>query len=397
MTSKSPPQHEVRIAALDGYRGLAVLMVTLYRFGEVSFTENVAGKLVNNAFYIGASGVDLFFVLSGFLITGILLESKTNTDYFSRFYFRRTLRIFPLYFASLFLFLLLLPLLGLNSVIQGDKLVGIDDLRGNPLHLWLYTSNLSIAWFNEWHFGALNHFWSLAIEEQFYLFWPLIVLWLAPRQLLKFCLIAWVALALIRIGFSISQLNDVASKTFTLFRMDGLLLGAAGAVVFRQRGTQLSKYATWLRATTVLTGTLYCATFALGKDDFTVRYALVAIGGLCLLLSTLACPITGPERRFFEQTSLCALGKYSYAMYIFQLPLIPLLAPWISPTKCATWIGLPIGGALFYVLVMFGLTYVLAMISWRAFEVHFLNLRKRAQFSRVSEIPSETAHLLKQS
>lgn len=397
MTSNSPPQHPARIAALDGYRGLAVFMVTLYRFGEVSFTEAVAGRLVNKVFYIGASGVDLFFVLSGFLITGILLESKTNADYFSRFYFRRTLRIFPLYFASLFLFLLFLPLLGLNSVLQGDKLVGIDSIRGNPMHLWLYTSNLSIAWFNEWHFGALNHFWSLAIEEQFYLFWPLIVLWLAPRQLLKFCLIAWVALAVIRIGFSVSQLNDLASKTFTLFRMDGLLLGAAGAVVFRQRGTQLTKYGNWLRTTTVLAGMLYCATLVFGKDDFTVRYTLVSIGGLCLLLSTLVCPMSGPERRFFELTTLRALGKYSYAMYIFQLPLIPLLAPWISPTKCALWVGLPIGGALLYVLVMLGLTYVLAMISWRVFEVHFLNLRKPSQFSRVSKIPSEATHMLKQS
>jgi peptidoglycan/LPS O-acetylase OafA/YrhL len=126
----------IRIPALDGFRGLAVLMVTLYRFGEVSLTESVVGKWASKAVYLGASGVDLFFVLSGFLITGILLEQKGSSKYFSTFYARRSLRIFPLYFASLILFLWLLPSLGVNSILTGRTIDGgPKEITGNTLHL----------------------------------------------------------------------------------------------------------------------------------------------------------------------------------------------------------------------------------------------------------------------
>lgn len=382
MTLRNSPEHDGHIAALDGFRGLAVLMVTLYRFAEVSLTSAVVGNLPGKAVFIGASGVDLFFVLSGFLITGILLESKTRSDYFPRFYFRRTLRIFPLYFASLFLFLWLLPSFGLDSVVKGDKIVDFTgQIEGNQIHLWLYTSNLSIAWADKWHFGALNHFWSLAIEEQFYLVWPMIVLLLAPRQLLKWCLIAFATLAVCRIGFSFAQINDIASKTFTLFRMDGLLLGAVAALVYRHFGYKLWNYQPWFRVGVLVSGMLFCATFVVGKDDFTVRYTLVSLAATFLLLSTLACATDGLERLCFENPILRSLGKYSYAMYIFQLPLIPLLAPWISPAQCTIWAEKPLFGALLYVAIMFSITYLIAVVSWYCFEVQFLNLRKYVSFS----------------
>jgi peptidoglycan/LPS O-acetylase OafA/YrhL len=90
------------VPVLDGFRGLAILMVTLYRFAEVSLSAEVISNLPSKAILIGAAGVDFFFVLSGFLITGILLEAKGNdTRYFTNFYARRSLRIFPLYFLSL--------------------------------------------------------------------------------------------------------------------------------------------------------------------------------------------------------------------------------------------------------------------------------------------------------
>jgi peptidoglycan/LPS O-acetylase OafA/YrhL len=399
MIDGNPQQHDQRILALDGFRGLAVLMVTLYRFCEVSLTATVVGNLPSKAVLIGASGVDLFFVLSGFLITGILLESKGRQDYFSRFYLRRTLRIFPLYFASLVLFLLLLPSFGFDAVVQGDKIVDFTGpIAGNPMHLWLYTSNLSIAWADDWHFGALNHYWSLAIEEQFYLVWPMIVLLLAPRQLLTWCLIGFATLAACRIGFSVGGFNEIASKTFTLFRMDGLLLGAAAALLFRQLGSKLWNYQPWLRAGVLTSGILFCATFVFGKDDFTIRYSFVSIAATCLLLSTLACASDGLERRAFENPVLRSLGKFSYAMYIFQLPLIPLLAPWISPAQCAIWAGKPLFGALLYVAIMFSITYLIAVGSWYCFEVQFLNLRKYVNFSKQPQAArAEAPQILNQS
>jgi peptidoglycan/LPS O-acetylase OafA/YrhL len=371
-----------RILALDGFRGLAVLMVTLYRFAEVSLTESVIGRLPSRAILVGASGVDLFFVLSGFLITGILLHSKDSPGYFSRFYSRRTLRIFPLYFASLALFLLLLPAAGVDRIVEGEKIIGTEPIRGNTSHLWLYTSNLSIAWANDWHFGALNHFWSLAIEEQFYLIWPMIVLALAPNRLFKCCLIAVVVLTCCRVGFSISATHEVASKTFTLFRMDGLLLGSAAALLYNRVGDGLIRYQTGLRVGVVLVGMLFCASLVLGSNDFTVRYFLVSLAGVLLLLATVVAVPHSPERRLFENPILRSLGRFSYAMYIFQWPLIPILAPWISPHQCSSWAGQPLSGAILYVAIMFGLTYVLAMISWYAFESWILGLRDRINISK---------------
>lgn len=374
---------EERIAALDGFRGLAVVMVTFYRFGEVSLTEAIIGRLPSKAILIGASGVDLFFVLSGFLITGILLNSKESPRYFSRFYARRTLRIFPLYFASLLLFLFLLPALGIERLAEGEKIIGTDAVRGNLIHLWLYTSNLSIAWANDWHFGALNHFWSLAIEEQFYLVWPMIVLTVAPNRLFKWCLLATLVLACCRIGFSISGTNEVASKTFSLFRMDGLLLGSAAAILYNRFGNQLGKYHSWFRGSLLVAGMLFCATFVVGSDDYTVRYSLVSLVGVLLLLSTVVGKPKGLERRLFENPILRSFGQYSYAMYVFHWPLIPILAPWISPVKCTSWLGHPLLGALMYVALLFGLTCVLAFISWYAFESWILSLRNRLSISKI--------------
>ena len=122
MTTQLSEQQSGRVLALDGFRGQAVLMVTLFRFGEVSMTDSVAGKWASKAIYLGASGVDLFFVLSGFLITGILLDQKDRSRYFSIFYARRALRIFPLYFASLFCFLWVLPWFGINSILIGSTI-----------------------------------------------------------------------------------------------------------------------------------------------------------------------------------------------------------------------------------------------------------------------------------
>jgi peptidoglycan/LPS O-acetylase OafA/YrhL len=378
MTIQQTEQQSDRVLALDGFRGLAVLMVTLYRFGEVSMTDSVVGKWASKAVYLGASGVDLFFVLSGFLITGILLEQKGSSRYFSTFYARRALRIFPLYFASLICFLWVLPWFGMNSILTGDTIAGsTKEITGNTLNLWLYTTNLSIAWANEWHFGALDHFWSLAIEEQFYLVWPLVVLLLSRRKLLWACLISCSLVAVCRISFSFATDLEVTSKTFTVFRVDGLLLGASAAIAFQKNVVYSDRTVHWIRVGVLALGALFAATLILGQNDHTIRYTIVSLAGTLILLSTLSSDRSSPERMAFEHPILRSLGKYSYAMYIFQLPLIPLMAPWISPSTCELWCGNRLLGAFIYVIVMFAITYALSVLSWYVFESRFLALREK--------------------
>src|SRR2546427_5689081 len=131
-------------------------------------------------------GVDLFFVLSGFLITGILLDTKGSRHYLRQFHARRVLRIFPLYYAALALFLILLPML-----LPGDRV--LRDLTADSVWYWTYLYNVKVAAAGFTSSSALGHFWSLAVEEQFYLIWPIVVLYLARRHLYGACWAAVVA------------------------------------------------------------------------------------------------------------------------------------------------------------------------------------------------------------
>lgn len=358
-----------RIACLDGFRGFAIFLVTAYRFGSHAFTEDVVGKLPSQLFLIGTAGVDFFFVLSGFLITGLLLDAKENSDhYYGRFYTRRALRIFPLYFASLFLFLVMLPSLGNTKV--------VDTLDGSSLHLWIYTTNLAVAWKNEWCFGCLNHFWSLAIEEQFYLFWPLVIASIHTKKIAKLCFASFAVLAVARVCFSVAGLGEESEKSFTLFRMDGLLLGAIASIHCRNqslRGFALNRF----RWNTCLVACLGCYGMSLpmANNDYTIRYSIVSLLATCLLLSMLASKPESWQRKIFEFVWLRSLGKYSYAIYIFQGPLIPLAEPFFSPSKT-------FAHACLYTLSMFAITYLLSVLSWYAFESWFLKLKDRIFLSR---------------
>jgi peptidoglycan/LPS O-acetylase OafA/YrhL len=157
-----------RITNLDGIRGIAVLWVMLHHFqlyGEGFPPTTFLDRQVERLTISGWIGVDLFFVLSGFLITGILLDSKSNTGYFRKFYMRRFLRIFPLYYGFLFAFMFVLPLIdpeGAEFQLQFKE----------QIWYWTYLINWKLATIYVSEYIGISHFWSLAIEEQFYLVWP---------------------------------------------------------------------------------------------------------------------------------------------------------------------------------------------------------------------------------
>src|SRR3954466_6828035 len=183
----APPMPSGHIATLDGLRGVAILLVMLCHFLGLLHTGNHRlDSLLHLGFGHGWVGVNLFFVLSGFLITGILLDAKSSPRYFRNFYARRTLRIFPLYYGVLFVCFAILPLFpGSNSA---DFLA----LRSRQGWLWTYCTNIKIVLDGDWKFATplldLGHFWSLAVEEHFYLVWPLLVFLLPTRALVKACI-----------------------------------------------------------------------------------------------------------------------------------------------------------------------------------------------------------------
>ncbi len=153
------------VPALDGIRGLAILLVLCLHFGVAadfpSRSQMALGRWLDRLFYTGWSGVDLFFVLSGFLITSILLKSRQQPAYYRRFYARRSLRILPLHFTALVLLLVILPRLfpTLMAPLLGDALT-------HQAWYWTLTLNLAMAFGVVGDGSALAHYWTLAIEEQ---------------------------------------------------------------------------------------------------------------------------------------------------------------------------------------------------------------------------------------
>lgn len=214
---------------LDGVRGIAILLVLFAHFPFDFF--NYSNSLYYESIFvkigmIGATGVDLFFILSGFLITNILLVNKCRdiNTYYKNFYVRRSLRIFPLYYGILIFIFFILPIfykLNASSI----------TIYENQVFLWTYTSNLSrifeIEWDNSVDF-SIGHFWSLAVEEHFYLVWPSVVFFLSTKHIKIAC---WTLLlssifAGVTIDFFQIVLDQETIDWSTVTRGGALLLGA---------------------------------------------------------------------------------------------------------------------------------------------------------------------------
>ncbi len=229
----APRELSGRIPELDGLRGMAIGMVLVFHYFQLTWVPR-PGSLVNYlqaVTRLGWSGVDLFFVLSGFLIGGILLDARTSTNYFRIFYTRRFFRIVPIYAAVLLLF---------PAVLAAAQRIP----RGN--YVWLTTD--ALPWYSYWtftqnfwmaHAGNLggNNLaitWSLAIEEQFYLTLPLLVRFFPGRRLTTLVLTGIFAAPIFRVGLGVFwQHSWVARFVLMPCRADALLLGVLAAILLR--------------------------------------------------------------------------------------------------------------------------------------------------------------------
>jgi peptidoglycan/LPS O-acetylase OafA/YrhL len=352
-----------RLAELDGLRGCAILLVLMYHYVVCqlgapeprTFTSRLSAALS-----LSYSGVDLFFVLSGFLITGILLDNRSANNYFRVFYIRRVCRIFPLYYLMVGLFAILI-LAGL------DQVPAFSWLLGKPMPLWSqlsFTQNIVMG--VEGHLGAhwLGPTWSLAIEEQFYCLMPLLV-WLLPRRFFVLVAVVLVCVAvLLRV-----TCGGWHSYVWTPWRGDAVLTGACIALAVRNRAILRL-----LRASVpVLYGGFFI--FLSGAALMTVspsafgaaNYTLLAgLYGVFLLLA-----VVEPKTlvaRVLRNRVLVWLGMTSYGIYMFHEAVTGLV-------HCLIRQGSPsIGTALGCVatLVSLGLTLILAAASYRLFERPFL-------------------------
>jgi peptidoglycan/LPS O-acetylase OafA/YrhL len=329
--------------------------------------------------------VNLFFVLSGFLITGILLDAKNSPRYFRNFYARRTLRIFPLYYGVLFVCFAILPLFpGSNSA---DFLA----LRSRQGWLWAYCTNIKIVLDGDWKFATplldLGHFWSLAVEEHFYLVWPLLVFLLPTRALVKACVGVILIAGLARTWWVIAHAGPGDTKllpafVLTPFRMDDLAMGALLAALVRSpmARVKLSRYAIpALGVAFVLLAVNLALPSLLHRQTLlqTSGYSAISLFFACLLSATVFAASGSLLSRFFSTPILRWFGKYAYGLYVFNSIVLQFfttlgVAEWIQERGCPSYAL----AALLSSVLGFGVTVLLAVASWNLYEKHFLKLKR---------------------
>jgi len=369
-----------RIRALDGLRGLAILLVIVWHY-LVAGNQADPGSLhqfFNRTFSFAWAGVDLFFVLSGFLIGGILIDRRGSDDYFSRFWLRRFARLMPLYLIVIGLYILALPAAGFFY--PARELWLFDDAGKIPLWSFLlYVQNFYMAEANSFGPNWLSATWSLAVEEQFYLLAPLFLRFV-PLRLLPGLLVALTVAALfIRNAYLGAGGSVVGSYVLLATRWEGLLVGILVAFYYRKPAVRawLKGHPLWLM--TAL-GILLAGLAWLIMDrqqlhspfmmEFGYSYLPLVAAAVLLVALSVDWPVV---KRVFVNSALVELGVISYGVYLLHQPVHGL----VSLAMLGQRQQLHAPRDLIVALASFALTVAIASLSWRYIEKPVIDLAHR--------------------
>jgi len=345
---------------LDGLRAIAVTLVLLVHCIMVP-ADGTAAWILRNVLSNGWIGVDLFFALSGYLITSILLRARTRPHYFRNFYARRFLRIFPPYYA----------VIAILAIAAGWLPFG--PLR--PAWPYLtYTSNLYLV-FAHWEWAPLGHTWSLAIEEQFYLVYPILVLCLPKQRLRQLLWLVITVSPLVRLMTNSATFPAAAAFT-TFCRLDVLAMGALIAIAFEGR-TEISDRAA--RRLRLSAGALLTASALLfvtrQLDARTAFFNGVSLTIIDAAAAMFICVAVAAPVRFLERVirwpAAVAMGRISYGIYLFHYPIVRVVE-WQAKARLAdSWTRTAV-----IACTSIGLTMVVSVLSWFAFERPILRMKK---------------------
>jgi peptidoglycan/LPS O-acetylase OafA/YrhL len=339
------------IKSLDGVRGIAALMVIVYHYFNVNKFNGIGFSQIHKFVVIGQTGVSLFFVLSGFLITRILLRTKEKRNYFQKFYIKRALRIFPLYYLFLLIFYFI------------DPIIRSQQILPTGIAFWLYLQDIYMTF----HFpkNGPDHFWSLAVEEHFYLFWPFIIYYLKDIDIFK------VSIVLILFSFVLRYIlfsNGYEVFYFTFTRIDELVLGAFLAILEIKNKLTIQSIKIYKNLFVVLVlanGALWV--FLDSTTSILIQVIKFPLIGM-LYFSALAILICLAENHFLSKIlssrPLLYTGKISYGMYVFH-PMIFLYLDSYQYSINILW--------KFFIAII--LIYIVSSICFFLFEKRFLDLK----------------------
>jgi peptidoglycan/LPS O-acetylase OafA/YrhL len=342
-----------RIPQLDAVRGVAVLVVLLHNTDKNLYT----GALARN----GWMGVDLFFVLSGFLITGILLDSKGTDGYFRNFYARRCLRIWPLYYSALMFMFVLVP------AIRPSEAGRIFEPRAMPWwSYFVFLQNFRVPVITA-ATGLLGVTWSLAVEEQFYLVWPIVVRFCSQSRLRNIA-ITIVCLSPVLRFYLLRRHFAVYPNTFC--RLDGLMAGALLAMLFRSRNFSPGRYVplAWIAL-----GVALPAALLITPSGQWAVYSFTAIASVSFVYLAL-CSKQKWLQSVLANRSLIYTGTISYGIYLLE-KIAPDAAQSLHLNQHPLLL-LPLTAAT---------TYLLAMLSWNFLEKPCLRLKSFFQIKKAGE------------
>ena len=344
---------------LDGLRAYAVTAVLVHHL--------IQTPILPAAFSVswGLIGVRLFFVLSGFLITGLLLQARTEAErsggaslgVIGRFYARRALRIFPLYYLVLF----------------GAFLFGPPDAREQLPWLATYTYNFWVSYLG-YYTAYFSHFWSLCVEEQFYLLWPWIIVFAPRRQLMRCAVVMVLAAPLYRALALLLQLKGVAFYTLTPSSFDALGLGALLAIctngeiasaIVRKR----------LKPLPIIFVLGSPALFFVLPSAFLVMHETLLALAFLWLVGGASAGFTGVGRWLLQSKPLLYVGKISYGIYVYHLFMPDLINAGLRTIGVT-----PLDYDLFGFFIFSAATVGLASFSWVLFEGPINRLKARFSY-----------------
>jgi peptidoglycan/LPS O-acetylase OafA/YrhL len=357
------------IVQLDGLRGVAILLVMLTHCIVPPESGWVAWGL-RNAVSLGWIGVDLFFAISGYLITAILLRSRSAPHFFRNFYARRLLRIVPLYSLLVIFATIVSPALPYG--------------RFGPV--WPYLTFTSNLWGLFHRIGVLStpsgysllaHLWSLGIEMQFYLVFPFVVYTLDRRRLRQVLWLVLLVSPLMR--WLVNQVIAPGQSYFvTWTRLDALMMGGLFALYSKGEkehsaslGDRVGKLAGILIGATLLLWVSRQTNFE--KPVFNLIGLTIVDGAAAMTTMSAVLQRGSFFDSLLQSRPLAGIGRVSYGMYMIHYPLLVLSKDFLAPTRLGQgWLGTAV-----LAFVSMGGSFLLARASWRFIEKPFLRLKVR--------------------